>query len=85
MVYFRGFIARLGCFLGLSVRIRAQNEQKKKKNEEKRRKVTRNFQWFADFQRFLIRAKQESRGPIIGLCPLSLAGKLKYVYPHDDT
>jgi hypothetical protein len=34
-VYFRGFIARFGCFLGLSVRIRAQNEQKTKKNEEK--------------------------------------------------
>jgi hypothetical protein len=36
------------------VRARAQNEQKTKKNEEKRRKVTLNFQWFADFQRFLI-------------------------------
>jgi hypothetical protein len=35
MVCFRGFIARLGCFFGMSVRIRAQNEQKTKKNEEK--------------------------------------------------
>jgi hypothetical protein len=25
------------------------------------------------------RVKQESRGPIIGRCPLSLAGKLEYV------
>jgi hypothetical protein len=35
MVCFHGFIARFVCFLGLSVRIRAQNEQKTKKNEEK--------------------------------------------------
>jgi hypothetical protein len=27
------------------------------------------------------RVKQESRGPIIDRCPLSLAGKLKYAYP----
>jgi hypothetical protein len=47
MVYFRGFIARLGCFLGLSVRIRAQNEQKTKKNEEKRRKTKKNDAEFA--------------------------------------
>jgi hypothetical protein len=53
MVYFRGFIARFGCFLGLSVRIRAQNEQKTKKNEGKRRKMTRNLRCFADFRRFL--------------------------------
>jgi hypothetical protein len=39
--------------LGLSVRIRAQNEQKTKKNEEKRRKVTLNLRCCADFRRFL--------------------------------
>jgi hypothetical protein len=53
-VHFYGFIARFGCFFGLSVRIRAQNEEKTRKNEEKRRKVTLDLQWFADFQRFLI-------------------------------
>jgi hypothetical protein len=30
------------------------------------------------------RVKQESRGPIIGRCPLSLAGKLKYISGNLD-
>jgi hypothetical protein len=77
MVYFRGFIARLGCFLGMSVRIRAQNEQKTKKNEEKRRKTKKSDAEFVMYCGFptvsdkdFDRVKQESRGPIIGRCPL---------------
>jgi hypothetical protein len=63
----------LGCFLGLSVRIRAQNEQKTKKNEEKRRKTKKSDAEFpiycgfpAVFDKVFDRVKQELREPIIG-------------------
>jgi hypothetical protein len=54
MVHSNGFIACFGCFFGIRVRARAQNEQKTKKNEEKRRKMTLNFRYLTDFQRFLL-------------------------------
>jgi hypothetical protein len=59
---------------------------------KKRRKTKKNDAKFAMLRGFptvfdeaFDRIKQESRGPIIGLCPLSLAGKLKYVYPPHET
>jgi hypothetical protein len=58
---------------------------------KKRRKTKKNdaeFPMYCGFptvsDKDFDRVEQESRGPIIDRCPLSLAGKLKYVYPQDD-
>ena len=61
-----------GVFLGLSVRARAQNEQKTKKSDAE---FPISFGVPTVSDKVLGRTKQESQGPIIDRCPLSLAGK----------
>ena len=83
-----GAFVRFYClFVGVFGYERAHSCAPVRKMSKKRREMKKSdaeFPMYCGFptvsDKDLDRVKQESRGPIIGPCPLSLAGKLKYVY-----